>query len=116
MILELASLNVRSGAGNAFERAFEQAQGILSSMPGYVSHQLQRCLETPNRYVLLVEWQALEDHTVGFRESEQYQEWKRLLHHFYDPFPTVEHYERVFAADRGGRCSGQRASCCRCSS
>jgi len=116
MILELASLNVRPGTGDAFERAFAEARGIIASMPGYVSHPLQRCLETADKYVLLVEWQALEDHTVGFRELEHYQEWKRLLHHFYDPFPTVAHYERVFAADRGGRCSGQRASCCRCSS
>jgi heme-degrading monooxygenase HmoA len=44
---------------------------------------------------LLVEWQTLEDHAVGFRQSTNYQEWKRLLHHFYDPFPTVEHFTRV---------------------
>ena len=64
-------------------------------MPGYISHQLQHCIEKQNRYILLVKWEQLEDHTVGFRSSEQYQEWKRLLHHFYDPFPTVEHYELI---------------------
>jgi heme-degrading monooxygenase HmoA len=48
------------------------------------------------KYVLLVQWQKVEDHTVGFRQSPQYQEWKRLLHHFYEPFPTVGHYEPVF--------------------
>jgi heme-degrading monooxygenase HmoA len=99
MILELASLNVRPGTGDAFERAFAEAQSLISSMPGYISHQLQRCLETTEKYVLMVEWQELDDHVVGFRESEQYQEWKRLLHHFYEPFPTVEHYEPIFAGD-----------------
>ncbi len=64
-------------------------------MPGYVSHQLQRCIENQNRYILLVNWQNLADHTIGFRSSIQYQEWRKLLHHFYDPFPTVEHYELI---------------------
>jgi heme-degrading monooxygenase HmoA len=98
MILEVATLNVRVGEGAAFEQAFSQAQNIISSMPGYVSHQLQRCLESQDKYLLLVQWQRLEDHTIGFRQSRQYQDWKKLLHHFYEPFPTVEHYEPVFAA------------------
>ena len=97
MILEVAVLNVRSGEGDDFERAFAQAQEIISAMPGYVSHQLQRCLESQDKYLLLVQWQKLEDHTMGFRQSPQYQDWKRLLHHFYEPFPTVGHYELVFA-------------------
>lgn len=95
MILEVAVLNVKPGQGAAFESAFAKAQRIISSMPGYIEHELQRCLEVENRYVLLVRWQTLEDHTVGFRGSAQYQEWKRLLHHFYDPFPTVEHYAPI---------------------
>jgi heme-degrading monooxygenase HmoA len=95
MILEVAVLNVISGQEPEFEKAFAVASSIISSMPGYVSHQLQRCLETPSRYILLVNWQTLEDHTQGFRGSTQYQEWRQLLHHFYDPFPTVEHYELV---------------------
>jgi len=96
LILEVAVLNVRSGQGNAFEKAFETAQAIIASIPGYVSHELQRCLEQQGKYILLVNWRRLEDHTVGFRESEQYQEWQRLLHHFYEPFPVVEHYESLF--------------------
>ena len=96
MILEVAVLNVRHGQQMTFEQAFAQAQAIISSMPGYISHQLQRCLETPNKYVLLVYWNQLEDHTTGFRQSTRYQEWKRMLHHFYEPFPVVEHYEMIF--------------------
>ncbi len=96
MILEVAILDVKPGLGNEFEMAFQTASAIIASMPGYISHQLQRCLETANRYILLVHWQKLEDHTVGFRQSPEYQEWRSLLHHFYEPFPKVEHYEVVF--------------------
>ena len=92
MILEIAILNVRDGACDAFEAAFREASAIIAAMRGYHSHELRRCLETPNRYILLVHWQRLEDHTVGFRQSPEYQQWRALLHHFYDPFPTVEHY------------------------
>ena len=95
MILEVAPLQVRPGRSAEFEAAFRQAQAIISSMPGYLSHELQRCLERKDHYVLLVRWQTLKDHEVGFRQSAQYQEWKKLLHHFYDPFPVVLHYEAV---------------------
>ncbi len=95
MILEVAVLNIRPGQRLDFEAAFKQAAPIIASMPGYLSHELQHCVEVPDRYLLLVRWQTLEDHTVGFRGSPQYQEWKRLLHHFYDPFPVVEHYQAL---------------------
>ena len=97
MILEVAILNVRSGAERQFETAFEQASAIISAISGYIGHQLQRCTEVSNRYILLVNWESLEAHTIGFRGSAEYQHWKRLLHHFYDPFPTVEHYELVLS-------------------
>lgn len=96
MILEVAILNVIPGKQSEFEQAFEQAQSIISGMKGYLSHELQKCLEQDSQYVLLVRWETLENHTVGFRGSPEYQNWKALLHHFYDPFPTVEHYVRVF--------------------
>src|SRR5258708_37829492 len=96
MILEVAILNIKPGQRQAFEAAFRQASPIIASMQGYILHEVQHCIETPDRYILLVRWQTLEDHTVGFRGSAEYQEWKRLLHHFYDPFPTVEHYESLF--------------------
>ncbi|MDP3516252.1 MAG: antibiotic biosynthesis monooxygenase [Pseudohongiella sp.] len=95
MVLEVAILDVKPGQADEFESAFKEAQKIIISMNGYQSHQLQRCLENTNRYILLVNWEALEDHTIGFRGSEQYQKWRSLLHHFYDPFPTVEHYTPV---------------------
>ena len=96
MILEVAVLDVRPGQEASFQTSFEEAQKIISSMPGYIAHELNRCMEKPSRYLLLVRWETLSDHTEGFRGSPQYQEWKRLLHHYYDPFPEVEHYESVF--------------------
>jgi heme-degrading monooxygenase HmoA len=99
MVLEVAVLNVKPGQSQAFEAAFEQASPIIAAMPGYRSHELQKCLETPDRYLLLAQWETLEAHTLGFRQSAKYQDWKRLLHHFYDPFPVVEHYEYVMGTD-----------------
>jgi len=95
MILEAAMLQVRPGTEAAFETAFAEASPIIASMGGYHGHELQRCLEAPGKYLLLVRWERLEDHTVGFRQSPRYAEWRRLLHHFYDPFPTVEHFVTV---------------------
>ena len=95
MILELAVLNVIPGREGEFERAFSEARRIIASTPGFISLELQKCIEQQNRYVLLVRWATLEDHTIGFRQSAEYQRWKALLHHFYDPFPQVEHYQAI---------------------
>jgi heme-degrading monooxygenase HmoA len=95
MILEVAILQVKSGETQNFERDFAIACQFIQSVPGYVSHSLRKCLEKENKYLLLVDWEKLENHTVGFRESEAYLEWKKLLHYYYNPFPVVEHYEMV---------------------
>jgi heme-degrading monooxygenase HmoA len=97
MILEVAVLNVITDKTAEFELAFEKAQEIISGMNGWKSHELQRCLEVPNRYILLVQWENLEDHTIGFRKFPEYLQWKSLLHHFYSPFPEVEHYALKFS-------------------
>jgi heme-degrading monooxygenase HmoA len=67
-------------------------------MVGFRSLTLSRCIERPQAYLRLVEWDRLEDHTEGFRGSAEYEQWRALLHHFYEPFPTVEHFERVDTA------------------
>lgn len=92
MILETAALDVKPGQEAAFEAAFAEARTIIASMPGHLGHELLACIEKPSRYLLLVRWETLEDHTEGFRGSPDYQRWKALLHHFYDPFPEVEHW------------------------
>lgn len=95
MILESAYLSVKEGEASAFEEAFKQASSIISSMNGYISHELHKCIEDEYLYLLLVKWETLEDHTQGFRGSAEYQDWKQLLHHFYEPFPIVWHFEQV---------------------
>jgi len=95
VILEVAILDVRPGEAAAFEAAFAEARGILAASPGHRRHELQRCVEHADRYLLLVWWDTLEDHTEGFRGSPAYRRWSELLHRFYDPFPTVEHYAPV---------------------
>ncbi len=92
MILEVTMLDVKEALCKEFESAFTEATPLIASIPGYINHELHKCIETPQRYLLLVRWESLEAHTVGFRQSREYQEWKRLLHHFYEPFPIVEHF------------------------
>jgi len=95
MILEAVILNIITGQETQFEKDFAIAGQYISSINGYIKHSLSKCIERPNQYLLLVEWETLEDHTVGFRQSAVYLEWKSLLHHYYDPFPMVEHYKKV---------------------
>lgn len=95
MILEHAVLNIKRGQSKQFEAAFRDASPIIAGAPGYFGHELHKCVESPDKYLLLAWWDSLEAHTVGFRGSDEYQEWKRRLHHFYEPFPTVEHYDEV---------------------
>jgi heme-degrading monooxygenase HmoA len=92
MILEHAILPVRPGSESDFEEAFQMARPLISRQPGFLSLSISRSIESPNLYLLLVEWDSVEAHTDGFRESADYERWKDLLHHFYDPFPVVEHF------------------------
>lgn len=103
MILEVAILNIKQGLSDQFEQSFRKASAIISSMNGYIEHQLQKCVESPDRYILLVKWQSIDDHEIGFRQSDQYQQWKSMLHHYYDPFPVVEHYTEVYSEAACGK-------------
>ncbi|MFY0689454.1 MAG: antibiotic biosynthesis monooxygenase [Cyclobacteriaceae bacterium] len=95
MILEAAMLEVKPDLLPEFEQDFKEAGQYISAIPGYLEHTLHHCLEKENKYLLLVKWEKLEDHTIGFRQSSEYLEWKRILHHYYDPFPVVEHFNQV---------------------
>ena len=92
MILEVAVLDVRPGQRQGFEAAFAEAEPLIARARGHLGHELRRCVEDGNRFLLLVRWKTLEDHTEGFRGSPDYERWRQLLHHFYDPFPVVQHY------------------------
>lgn len=95
MIVEVAVLQIKQGETSQFESDFKLAGQYIRSIPGYISHSLLKCMEEENKYMLVAQWQKLEDHTIGFRESPQYGLWKELLHHYYDPFPVVEHYQEI---------------------
>ena len=95
MVLEIAEFTIRSGQEDEFAVAYGRAAHLLRDTPGCLSMRMTRGIESPSRFVLLVEWEKVTDHTEGFRGSEDYERWRSLLHHFYDPFPTVEHFELV---------------------
>jgi heme-degrading monooxygenase HmoA len=92
VILESALLDVKPGEEAAFEAALKEARPLIAATPGFRAIAVRRGIETPNRYLLMVEWEKLEDHTVGFRQSPRYERWRALLHRFYQPFPRVEHF------------------------
>ncbi len=93
MILEHALLPVIPGQEGAFEAAFAEAHPIIAGMPGFISLSLSKGIESASTYLLLVEWETVEHHEVGFRQSPEYQQWRALLHRFYEPFPVVEHFQ-----------------------
>jgi heme-degrading monooxygenase HmoA len=92
MILESAMLTVKPGENAAFEAAMKQACPLIAASPGFQGIEVRPCIERPGTYLLLVRWARLEDHTQSFRTSDRYEKWRALLHHFYEPFPTVEHF------------------------
>lgn len=98
MITEHAVLEVIPGQEDAFVTAMQAAKAHIAGSPGFVSLRVERCVERPSCFLLLVEWETLEDHTEGFRGSTAYEQWRAALHHFYDPFPLVEHFEAVVTA------------------
>jgi heme-degrading monooxygenase HmoA len=92
LITEHAILEVKAGRHAEFEQAMKKAVPFISASEGFRGIEVLPCLETPGRYLLLVQWTSVEAHEQGFRGSERYQQWKTLLHGFYDPFPLVQHY------------------------
>ncbi|MGF7229847.1 antibiotic biosynthesis monooxygenase family protein [Arachidicoccus sp.] len=92
MVTELALLTVKRDLSKEFLQSFKEAEKIIESSSGYIKHELQKCVEHENKFILLVKWETLENHTEGFRKSENYKKWKALLHHYYEPFTEVEHY------------------------
>jgi heme-degrading monooxygenase HmoA len=98
MITEHAILNVIPGQEDDFLSALDVAKTFIAGSPGFQGLRVERCLENPGTFLLLVEWESLEAHTQGFRGSAAYEEWRKLLHHFYEPFPVVEHFEPVATA------------------
>ncbi|MBE7162080.1 MAG: antibiotic biosynthesis monooxygenase [Williamsia herbipolensis] len=98
MITEHALLPVAPDRADEFEAAFEEARTIIAASVDFGGLELLRSIESPGTYLLLVRWDSVEAHTDGFRGSPGYRRWKALLHRFYDPFPTVEHFVPITQA------------------
>jgi heme-degrading monooxygenase HmoA len=94
-VLEVAIFDIRPGQAEAFEASFKVAKPIIASTPGFGVLELRRCVENDHRFLLLVRWDSVASHEIGFRNSPQYDDWKKLLHSFYEPFPVVQHYVLV---------------------
>lgn len=96
MVLEIATVDIMQGTNKEFEEALQKAQSVISQSHGYIGHQFQKCMEQANRYVLLIRWETLDDHTKGFRESELFKEWRALIGPYFETPPFVQHYELKF--------------------
>ena len=91
MVLEVALIDVKDGAQPEFEAAYAQARELVASTPGWQSMRMTHGIETPTRYVLLVEWDSVAAHE-DFRASERFGQWRALIGpHFAGP-PVVEHF------------------------
>ena len=93
MILEHALLHVRSGEESAFEAAMAEARPLIAASLGFLGIEVSASVETPGLYLLLVRWESVADHRDGFRQSARYEQWRALLHRFYDPMPDVTYFE-----------------------
>jgi heme-degrading monooxygenase HmoA len=96
VILELATIDIKPGTNTDFEMSLEKAQKVICQSKGYISHQFHQCVEQQNRYTLLIRWKTLEAHTIGFRESELFKEWRALIGPYFETPPLVQHYELKF--------------------
>ncbi len=92
MIIEHALLQVRLGEEAAFEAAMVQAKPLISASPGFQGIEARPAVEKPGLYLLLVRWSSIADHREGFRKSDRYEQWRALLHPFYDPMPSVDYF------------------------
>jgi heme-degrading monooxygenase HmoA len=94
MILELADIRIHPGQNAAFEAAVARGlKDIIDATKGFQGYKLNRGIESPERYILQVFWAALEDHTVGFRQSSAFGQWRAIVGPFFASAPVVEHFE-----------------------
>ena len=95
MILEIAQIDVKPGTEAEFEAGVKKATPIFKRAKGCKSLALQRSVEKPSRFRLFIQWETVEDHTVDFRGSADFQEWRKLVGHLFASPPEVEHVKEV---------------------
>ncbi len=94
MILELADIRIHAGRQIDFEKAVKHGlDSVLSKANGFVRYEVRPCIESPERYVLLIHWETLEDHTVGFRMSSAHAQWRAIVGGYFAQPPFVEHFD-----------------------
>jgi heme-degrading monooxygenase HmoA len=93
MVLEHGIITIRPGASEAFEAALSEARLVIAGSDGFVSLRAHRGVESPEEYLLLVEWETLDDHVTGFRESDAFTRWRALIGPFFASPPVVVHFE-----------------------
>lgn len=93
MILEIADIRIHPGQNAAFDEAIARGlRTVVSGAKGFRAASVHQCVETPERYVLQIQWDTLEDHTVGFRQSEAFTQWRGIVGPFFAAPPLVEHF------------------------
>lgn len=95
MILELATIKIIDGQNVAFESALEKAKKVIERSKGFVRIEVNKCVEEPEIYTFFIYWETLEDHTIGFRGSDLFTQWRSLIGPFFASPPQVLHYETV---------------------
>lgn len=95
MILELAIVNIKEGSNDDFEAALNKAKDVICLSKGFIKVEFKKCIENDEQYIFLIYWQTLEDHTIGFRESELFIEWRALIGPFFYKLPLVLHYQEI---------------------
>jgi heme-degrading monooxygenase HmoA len=95
MILEIAQFDILIGKEDLFEEASNMAKNVISLSKGFVSIEFQKCIETPTKFLALIKWETLEDHTIGFRESPLFMEWRAILSPFFNSAPIALHYNLI---------------------
>lgn len=96
MIVELAIIEIKQGSNADFEQNLDKARHVISQAKGYLGHEFKHCIEQENRYILLIHWETLADHTEGFRGSELFKEWRALISPFFENPPLVQHFGNLF--------------------
>jgi heme-degrading monooxygenase HmoA len=96
MILEIADIRIPAGRNAEFDAAIQRGiDTVISRAAGYRSHRVMKGIESPDRYMLMIWWNTLEDHTVGFRSSPLFAEWRAIVGPFFAAPPSVEHFSLV---------------------
>jgi quinol monooxygenase YgiN len=97
MIFEIAEIEVKAGEEGAFEAAVAKAVPLFQRSKGCHGLELQRSIEKPSKYRLVVKWETVDDHMVHFRAAEEFQEWRKLVGPYFVSAPAVEHTRTVLA-------------------